>query len=268
MNCIYEVDRKEAYGVEVSVICCFRNVEKFINNSISSIIAQNSCPFEILLLDYASEDSSLDICVNLLKNSNVPFKLFKSDRNVGVPSARNFLIKQSIANYIAIHDADDHMLPYRLAIQYNYMINNPGIDILGSHAIKIGMNDEFIGFMSYPPRLHDDIVSMLCGKVNPMIDPTIMMKRLEFLSLGLYSLLEKERLVQDFDMWIRACMVGKKMGNIQIPLISYRFNENGLTQQKKEDMIKAHVYIQTKYKAYLSKIKEQNVKKQNSNTSK
>jgi hypothetical protein len=148
------------------------------------------------------------------------------------------------------------------------MVNNPGIDILGSHAIKIGMNDEFMGFMSYPPRLHDDIVSMLCGKVNPMIDPTIMMKRLEFLSLGLYSLLEKERLVQDFDMWIRACMVGKKLGNIQMPLISYRFNENGLTQQKKEDMIKAHVYIQTKYKAYLSKIKEQNVKKQNSNTSK
>lgn len=268
MNRIYEVERKDAYGVEVSVICCFRNVDKFIANSISSVISQKSCPFEILLLDDESEDSSLNVCLNLLRNNNVPFKLFKSEKNIGVPSARNFLIKQSSADYVAIHDADDCMLPYRLAIQYNYIINNPNIDILGSHAIKIGMNDEFIGFMNYPPRLHDDIVSMLCGKVNPMIDPTIMMKRVEFLSLGLYSLLEKERLVQDFDMWIRACMAGKKMENIQIPLISYRFNENGLTQQKKEDMIKAHVYIQAKYKAYLSQIKEQNVKKQNSNTSK
>jgi len=261
MNHIYEIISTGHKECDISVICCFHNSSKYINESLRSVCAQKSCSFELLMLDDASSDNSLKLAQDIAQQYGVKFRLYKSEENIGVPSARNFLIQNSIGSYIAIHDSDDYMIPYRLAIQHNYMINNSYIDILGCHAIKIDDKDNFLGFMNYPPKNHDDITLMFCGKVNPMIDPTIMMKKSEFISLGLYSVMQKDRLAQDFDMWIRASMLGKRLGNIQIPLISYRVNPDGLTQQKKDEMIKSHVHIQNKYRTYLESIKVKNAKK-------
>jgi|LauGreDrversion4_2_1035121.scaffolds.fasta_scaffold87113_2 glycosyltransferase involved in cell wall biosynthesis len=261
MNRIYEISSTDHKECDISVICCFHNSSKYIRDSLLSVCYQKSCSYELMLLDDASTDDSLKLVQDILYSSKIKFKLYKSETNIGVPAARNFLIQNSKGSLVAIHDSDDCMIPYRLAIQYNYMINNPYIDILGCHAIKIDDKDSFLGFMHYPPRDHDDIISMFCGKVNPMIDPTIMMKKSEFISLGLYSVMQKDRLAQDFDMWIRASMVGKKLGNIQIPLVSYRVNPDGLTQQKKDEMIKSHVHIQNKYRTYLESIRVKNVKK-------
>lgn len=262
MNNIYEVSKCEysLEKVDVSVICCFRNSEKFITECLLSILSQKSCNFELLMLDDFSEDDSLSIAKHILNDSKIKYKIFKSDKNIGVPKARNFLIKNSIGKLLAIHDSDDVMMPYRIAAQKQFFEKNNNITVLGGHAIKIDDCGNFIELMSYPPCLHDDIVIMLSGRTNPVIDPTVMMKKEDFCNCGMYSVLDNERLVQDFDMWMRMSCLGFKFSNLQFPLISYRVNKDGITQNKKVDMIKAHVLIQRKYSNFLRNIRTKNEK--------
>lgn len=262
MNSIYEVCNIEysSRDVDVSVVCCFKNSVKFIKDCLMSLLVQKSCNFELLMMDDCSDDESINVVKNILINSDVKYRIFRSDINIGVPRARNFLIKNSVGKFIAIYDSDDIMMPYRLAIQKNFFEKNQNITVLGGHAIKVDDCGNFIELMSYPPCFHDDIVLMFSGRTNPIIDPTVMMKKEDFCNCGMYSVLEGERLVQDFDMWIRMACLGLKFRNLPIPLISYRLNKDGITQNRKADMIRSHVLIQKKYSNFLNKVRTKNEK--------
>lgn len=255
MNNIYEVSSFFKDTPLVSVICSFKDSSKQIEECLSSLRSQYFNNFELLLIDDGSSDDSIKIVNNFLSKNKINYRLFLSKENVGVPKARNFLIKQSSCEYFAIQDSDDIMLSDRLGLQYEFLNKNKDIGILGGHAIKIDLEGNEIGTMSYPPAFHDDILKMMPGKVNPIIDPTSMMRKNLFFKVGMYSTLEKERLVQDFDLWIKSAISGINIANLQKPLIKYRVNPIGLTQLKKNEMIKAHVMLQFKYASFLKTIK-------------
>ena len=243
------------YKNKISVICCFYNAEKYIEECLNSVISQNSCDFRLMLLDDASIDRTLELSLEILAKSNISYEIFCSKENVGVPRARNSLINLSSSEFLAIHDADDVMMPNRLALQYEVLSSDCGISILGGRAIKIDDNSDFIDFMYYPPVDHDDIEHMLTGRINPMIDPSVMMTSKSFKALGGYSESDKIRLAQDFDLWIRACANGFKISNLNIPIIFYRSTGGGLTQSRKNDMIKAHVFVQSMHAEFLNSIR-------------
>ena len=245
---------------KISVICCARDAEKYLHECIKSMIEQKMHSFRIMFLDDCSSDSTCDFAIEMLSKSCVPYQVFKSCINLGVPKARNSLIKKCSSPLIAIHDADDIMMPYRLAMQYSFMDQHNEVSALGGKAIKIDNDSKFIGTMPYPPSNHDDILFMLPGKVNPMIDPTMMMRTSVFNSMGGYSEIEEARLAQDFDLWIRMAKSGFKMANLDIPLIAYRSSDSGLTVTRKNDMIKSHVYVQSSHRQFLDKIRRLHVK--------
>jgi hypothetical protein len=114
--------------------------------------------------------------------------------------------------------------------------------------------------MSYPPRDNADIVDMLPGRVNPMIDPTMMMRLSSFKKMNGYSENENLRLAQDFDLWIRMCKSGMKLANIQSFFTQYRVSDSSLTVSKKNEMIKAHVYVQSVHRPFLENIRRNNGK--------
>ena len=74
--------------VNVSIITPVYNVETCIEKSINSIINQSSKNFELLLIDDGSKDKSIEIAKELLKNSDVNYKIITQE-NSGVSVARN-----------------------------------------------------------------------------------------------------------------------------------------------------------------------------------
>lgn len=253
-------EKKHNYNPEISVICCAKDASNFIEDSLNSIINQKSVLLNIMFLDDSSSDDTLIMAKKILESSNFSYTIYKSFKNIGVPKARNFLIKNCFTDFFAIHDADDISMPYRLSIQLNFLKRNNNIDVLGSRAIKIDEQDKLIEVMSYPPKNHDDISIMLTGKVNPMIDPTCVIKKSSFDSVGGYSEDEEIKLAQDFDLWIRMSKQGKKLANLDYPCIAYRIHNSGLTSSKKNDMIKAHVYVQNKHFSFLENIRRMHVR--------
>ena len=102
------------------VICCF-NSEKFLNQTIKSIINQRYKNWEIIIIDDGSEDMTGEI-VNHYINQKLPIKYFKQ-KNHGHAYSRNRGIEESKYDWIVILDHDDLATEDRLEI-HNTQINN------------------------------------------------------------------------------------------------------------------------------------------------
>ena len=88
-----------------SIIVPIYNVERYLEQSIKSVLAQDYHNYELILVDDGSPDNSIDICVKYAKKyKNIRF-IHKS--NGGLSDARNMGIKIARGEYIIFLDSDD-----------------------------------------------------------------------------------------------------------------------------------------------------------------
>lgn len=100
---------RESSAEKVSVIVPVYNAERYIDNTIKSILTQSHQNIEILIVDDGSTDNSLLICVKYAVNDK-RVNIIKQS-NHGVSRARNIGIEASSGNYIMFVDSDDEMMP-------------------------------------------------------------------------------------------------------------------------------------------------------------
>ena len=91
---------------KVTVIIPVHNVENYIEKCVSSVTAQTFEDIEIILINDASKDKSLEIC-NELAAKDMRIKVISFNQNRGVSSARNIGIENTSAPYIMFIDSDD-----------------------------------------------------------------------------------------------------------------------------------------------------------------
>jgi glycosyltransferase involved in cell wall biosynthesis len=99
--------------MKISVIIPVYNSEKFIRKAVESALSQAEVE-EVILIEDASPDSALAICIELAQNNN-KVKLFQHDgkKNLGAGASRNLGIIKAQCDYIAFLDSDDFYLPGR-----------------------------------------------------------------------------------------------------------------------------------------------------------
>ena len=107
----------------VSVIMPAYNAEKYISESIDSVLAQSYQNWELLITDDRSSDNTQriveDYCIN-----DKRIKLFINKENGGAGVARNNSIKEANGRFIAFLDSDDQWLPEKLNKQITFMLKN------------------------------------------------------------------------------------------------------------------------------------------------
>ena len=108
---------------KVSVIVPVYNSEKYLPETIDSILNQKFADFELILIDDGSKDSSGVICDSYAAKDSRVRVIHKE--NGGICSARNAGLKIARGEYLAFCDNDDKYLPnllednYELAKEYN-----------------------------------------------------------------------------------------------------------------------------------------------------
>ena len=108
----------------VSVIVPIYNAEKYLKETIESIVNQTYENIEILLINHNSTDKSIDI-MDLFNDSYSRVKIINLDINKGGPAyPRNIGIENAEGRYIAFIDSDDVWHEDKLKIQIDYMIDN------------------------------------------------------------------------------------------------------------------------------------------------
>jgi hypothetical protein len=104
----------------VSIITPFYNAEKYLAESIESVLIQTHTLWELLLIDDCSTDKSAAIALKFTK-ADSRIKLFTLGKNSGAGIARNKGIEQAKGNKIAFLDADDRWKPHKLSTQLQFM---------------------------------------------------------------------------------------------------------------------------------------------------
>lgn len=245
-------------GPLISVIMTVYNGENFVRESLRSIFLQKEITEQIEIIIY--NDSSTDNSVQIIKNEifslcrivNLhPSYLIidkKRDFNQGCAFGRNTAISYANSKYIAIQDSDDVSLPYRLKKELDFLEKNPDIFCVGGWADKIDEEGTIFDEMIYSPENHSDIVKAIVTECkNPIIDPSVMFRKDQFIKLGGYYMHSYMDIIPDFDLWLRAILQGYKFYNLQEKLTQYRVHQQGTTISKKEKMISQHVRVWKKF---------------------
>jgi succinoglycan biosynthesis protein ExoO len=88
----------------VSVVIPAYNTEKYIGQAIESVLAQTEQNFEVIVVDDASTDTTVDV---VKRFADARIKLLVNERNRGVCYSRNRAIQTARGEWIALLDADD-----------------------------------------------------------------------------------------------------------------------------------------------------------------
>ena len=116
----------------VSAIIPAFNAEKHLTATLNPIITQDYENLEIIFVNDASTDKTLNIAEEVLKNSKRKFKIINHKKNSGVSTARNTGIENASGKYIFFCDADDLIKSnYVSALQNKISENNCDISFCG-----------------------------------------------------------------------------------------------------------------------------------------
>ncbi|TXG39398.1 glycosyltransferase family 2 protein [Seonamhaeicola maritimus] len=178
----------------ISILTPFKNTANYLVECLDSILNQSYTNWELLIIDDHSNDDSYSLVKKYSEKDN-RIKLFKNDRE-GIISALQLAFKNSSGNYITRMDSDDIMLPNKLEILANSLLQ------FGKLHVAVGLVEYFSehgvgeGYKSYETWLNnltetgnnyneiykecvipspcwmlhrDDLIA--CGAFNPSIYP-------------------------------------------------------------------------------------------------
>lgn len=157
------------------IIPCYRCAST-IRRAVASIDNQSEKPIEIILIDDASGDDTLDTLKSLKNEFGDWVKIIELSKNVGAGVARNIGWAIATQPYIAFLDSDDGWHVNKIEIQYGYMRGNPNV-VLSGHSYRQLSKDVF--FFSWTIELKSvSIVTWwkLLLK-NQFVTPSVMIKK-------------------------------------------------------------------------------------------
>jgi glycosyltransferase involved in cell wall biosynthesis len=197
----------------VSVVIPAFNAQSTIARALQSVEDQTFQVTEVIVIDDASTDNTIETVVKYSTTSNVAIQLLLSDRNAGPGSARNRGWDSSNSDYIAFLDADDVWHPRKIEIQVREMERNSSFS-MSCHERIVSVSHSF-------PKIDDSIALTRELSLNDFIvknrcsTPTVMVRR----TLNERYKNEK-RHAEDYLLWME---IIAKHGNalfIQLPLTS------------------------------------------------
>jgi len=105
--------------IPVSIVIPVHNAARFIDDTISSILAQTFKNYEVILVNDASTDSSLELINAYADREN--FRIIDLKEPSGAARTRNAGTDAAKGRYLAFLDADDLWEPEKLEEQLNFM---------------------------------------------------------------------------------------------------------------------------------------------------
>ena len=144
----------------VSVLMPVYNCAAYLDKAIQSIRGQTFTDFEFIIINDGSTDDSLAI---IERHAAKDSRIIVLDRpNGGYINALNAGLEVCRGEYIARMDGDDISLPERLAVQVQFLEENPDCGLVGSSVDLIDSTGKVTGSHEMPTT-HDAIIQHCIG---------------------------------------------------------------------------------------------------------
>ena len=202
------------------------NSEKYVLESVNSILNQTLSDFEFIIINDASTDNTEKI-LNNIKDK----RIIRIDNKIQMGNYRCRNIGMSVAkgSFIAVMDSDDISMQTRFATQYDFMIKTPRCIALGS-AVEVFHGNKTLLFK----RMYgSDENKIMLLKDNVTTHPSLMIRGD---SLRNHKITYQESYVfsSDYDLMVKLSQKGK-IYNLPEILLKYRIHSDQIsTRYKKE----------------------------------
>lgn len=217
------------------------NAQDTIQKAIESIFQQTHDNWELLILDDASTDDTLEKAEKFIYDSRV--KIFRQDKSKGLLKSINFLLEQALGSYICFQMPQDYAHTQRLALQMNAFLDNSNLGLLSTAYYNITEQKEALAIAS-TAMSHKDILATLARK-SPILFNTIMFRRSIFEKIGGLRVFFKDYAKADYD-WLYLVAEKYECLHIENALYYHRCHNN----RKAE--INPTVFIGNKIVQYLA----------------
>jgi glycosyltransferase involved in cell wall biosynthesis len=219
------------------------NIEVFKEAYLSIFHNQIMKPSEIVIVFDGPVSDKIEKFIELEIGNGIPIILVRSKTNIGLGAALNLGLSHASNDLIARMDSDDISLPDRIKTQFDLMVSNPDIDILGGYIHEFDQDNKFLNYRKVPLS-HRDIISTLDYK-NSMNHVTIMFRKNKIIDLGGYE--TRFLSFEDYATWLKA---KKKLNFCNIPkvLVNVRINSKFLNRRSGLEYLKREIDF---YKSYL-----------------
>jgi glycosyltransferase involved in cell wall biosynthesis len=205
----------------VSVVMSVYNGEKYLRDSIESILNQTYKDFEFIIIDDGSTDRSKQI---IQSYSDKRIRLI-SRENRGLVSSLNEAIGLARADYIARQDDDDVSMPTRLQKQYKFIQENPAYGLVGTRRQNISHNGSGLDVPELP--IGDRDIRKSVYEYNPITHGSVFFDKQVFVKAGGYE--EGKVPGEDYLLWVKMLEYTKAHNLPSIEYL-YRLNPDGITQ--------------------------------------
>ena len=224
------------------IVNCF-NGEKYLRESLNTIVAQTYKNWELIFCDNQSTDNSKKIFYSY---KNKKFKYFKTKKFVSLYEARNFAISKSKGEFLSFLDVDDLWQKNKLEEQIKFF-KNPKVGVVYGNLFILKKNKKKI---YYKKKLKEGFIyNELIKNYTVGILTTIIRKQLLFKEKIFFN--NKYNIIGDFDLFLR---LAKKciFKTIQFPVATYRIHDKNLSLLKRKTEIKEFKYWFKKNKKNLN----------------
>ncbi|WKV08014.1 glycosyltransferase family 2 protein [Thermoanaerobacterium sp. CMT5567-10] len=209
--------------MNVSIIIPVYNAEKFIAETIKSVLHQTYTNWEMILVDDYSSDDSQKI-INCFAQKDNRIKYIRLEKNCGAAVARNTGLEIAKGRYIAFLDSDDLWEPNKLEKQIKFMEENKiGFSFTSYRLIDEEGND-LNKIVTVPNKVNYNnlLKNTIIGCLTVMIDKNIIGDfRMPLVRAG-----------QDTATWLSILRRGFEAYGINEPLAKYRKVSGSISSNK------------------------------------
>jgi glycosyltransferase involved in cell wall biosynthesis len=227
----------------LTVLLAVYNGEKYLRESLESVLNQTFTDFEFLIIDDGSKDRTLTI-LKEFEAKDARIRLV-SRPNKGLTNTLNEGLCLARSEFLARMDADDLCLPTRFEKQVAYLRENPQCVLVGSAV-------ELIDPAGLPIRrmcnetTHEQIDSAHLNRGWPVVHPAVMMRLSALKQVGGYR--DMYNTLEDLDLFLRLAEVGK-LANLPDVLLRYRQHFASVTHSKESQQMKIREAIYAEARA-------------------
>lgn len=207
----------------ISIITPAYNAEKFIHETIESVLAQTYTNWEMIIVDDCSKDRTAEI-VKDYENRDDRIKLFQLETNSGSAVARNTAMEHASGTYIAFLDSDDLWYPEKLEKQLRFM-QEKNIAFSFTKYIRMEEDGTLRNAVSKAPAsvgYHDLMKHCVIGCL------TVMINREKIGPLEMVNI----RTRQDYAYWLTITKMGYRAYGLPEVLAKYRTVDHSISSNK------------------------------------
>jgi glycosyltransferase involved in cell wall biosynthesis len=209
------------------------NVEKFVEETVRSALDQTYKNVEVIVVDDGSTDATPEVTARM--SALDPRVRLIRQQNLHVATARNRGIEESRGAFVHFLDADEIVLPEKVALSYALFAADPAVGVVYGHGIPVEPDGITPLPYRYVPLPSGDVfcewVTGTMANGTHGVTSSFMVRRELFDQVGMFAVALKR--AQDWDMWLRLAAV-TNFAALDRPLVRYRRLPEGLHKNRIE----------------------------------